>query len=124
MPRKVLSVDYMEIKIIKDKINLGEVQVLAQATFGDMVKAVVDIEQGIMAVGGEWHADGEAVLLEQGSNQENLWGINIYPDNSDDSFIAFVSLINIRPRAGNRSMEIADPAIREKITSIVARLIA
>lgn len=113
----------MKIEIIKDKISREQVRQMAQATFGDMVKAVVDIEQGVMAAGGEWHADSEAVLLQAGSKQENIWGINIYPDNSDDSLLAFVSLINIRPRVGNRSMEIQDPVIREKIKGIVTGLI-
>lgn len=114
----------MEITIIKDKISREQIRQLAQERFGNMIKAVVDIEQGIMAAGGEWHADAEAVLLQDGSKQENLWGINIYPDNSDESLIAFVSLINIRPRVGNRSMEIQDPVIREKIQGIVTRLIS
>jgi len=113
----------MKIGIIKDKISRGQISQLAQASFGDMVKAVVDVEQSIMAAGGEWHADAEAVLLQAGSKQENLWGINIYPDNDIDNLIAFVSLINIRPRVGNRSMEIQDPVIREKIKGIVERLI-
>ncbi len=113
----------MEIKIIKDKISREQIRQLAQEGFGNMVKAVVDIAQGVMALGGEWHADAEAVLLEDGSKQENLWGINIYPDNNDESLIAFASLINIRPRVGNRSMEIQDLFIREKIKDIVMRLI-
>ncbi|MBI2050990.1 MAG: hypothetical protein HYT31_04270 [Parcubacteria group bacterium] len=109
--------------VIRDKISREKVRQSAQASFGDMVKAVVDIKQGSMALGGEWHCEAEAVLLEHGSKQENLWGINIYPDNNDESLIAFVSLINIRPRVGNRSMEIQDLMIREKIKGIVTRLI-
>lgn len=114
----------MEIMIIRDAISRARLRELAQQSFGTMVKAVVDIEQGIMAVGGEWHADAESVLLQQGSKQEHLWGINLYPDGGDENFIAFVSLINIRPRLGNRVMEIQDPAIREKINGIVSRLVS
>jgi len=69
----------MPMRIIKSPITKSELMAIAQERFGDMVKAVVDIEQGIMAIGGELHADEEALLIEQGSKQENLWGINIYP---------------------------------------------
>src|SRR3989338_9135207 len=109
----------MEIKIIKDKISQAEIKELARQTFGDMVKAVVDIERGIMAAGGEMHADCEQVLLDDGSKQENLWGANIYPDSVGDDFIEYKSLINIRPKVGNRSMDIEDMAIREKVKQII-----
>ncbi|MDR3642810.1 MAG: DUF5674 family protein [Candidatus Doudnabacteria bacterium] len=114
----------MEIKIITNRITLAEVKQIAADSYGDMVKAVVDIERGIIAIGGEWHADAESALLENGSTQTNLWGINIYPDKSPDGMIAFVSLINIRPRQNNRGMEIQDPFIKNKITAIVNKLIS
>lgn len=68
------------MKLINSKINKNSLAEIAKERFGDMVKAVVDIELGIMVIGGELHADEEAILLEQGSKQENLWGINIYVD--------------------------------------------
>lgn len=113
----------MEIKIVKEKILLSEVQRIAAESFIDMAKAVVDIEQKILAVGGEWHADAEAMLLKEGSVQANLWGINIYPAKSISDRIEFSSLINVRPSANNRSMEILDKEIREKIAQIVNNLI-
>lgn len=113
----------MEIKIIKDQISKDEIKNAAQNSFGEMVKAVVDIEQEIMTLGGELHADGEALLLEQGSEQENLWGINIYPYNPDGQRIEFTALINIRPSRNNKTMEIQDKAIRSKIQSILQKLI-
>ncbi len=76
-----------------------------------------------MVVGGELHADQEAQLLEQGSRQENLWGINIYPENSKDTLVEFDSMINIRPRQENRSRDVEDPLIREQILEVVYRLI-
>jgi hypothetical protein len=84
---------------------------------------VVDIEQGIMALGGELHADGEALLLEQGSKQENLWGFNIYPDKSKTEWIEYTSLINVRPSQGNRSLEVQDEAVKGKIREVVNKLI-
>lgn len=110
------------MKIISEKITLDELRVVAQERFGDMIKAVVDIEKGIMAIGGELHADEEALLLENGSSQENLWGINIYPDSKDD-LIEFDSMINLRPSQGNRSRGVDNHEIRDKILNIVNKLI-
>ncbi len=81
-----------------------------------MIKLAVDIEQEILAGGGELHADCEQVLLENGSLQENVWGADWYPEVRR---VGFESLINIRPRQQNRSMEIKDPVLREKIEIIV-----
>lgn len=113
----------MDIKIVTDKISQEELLKMAKGGFGDMLKAVVDVEKEIMAVGGELHADAEAVLLEQGCDQENLWGINIYPEKSGEDLIEYSSLINIRPRRGNRSMEIEDTEVRGKIKNIINKLI-
>jgi hypothetical protein len=112
-----------EIIIISQKISRKRLKEIAEQRFGDLVKAVVDVKQGTMALGGELHADEEAVLLEKGSAQEDLWGINIYPDNSTKEWIEFDSMINIRPRANNRSRNVEDLAIREKIIKIVSSLI-
>ncbi len=111
------------IRIIKDKVSRQELQEIAEELFGDLVKAVVDVEKGIMAIGGELHSDEEAVLLEQGSKQENLWGINIYPQESQERWIEFDSVINIRPAQGNRSRNVQDPRTRERIIQIVNSLI-
>ena len=113
----------MEIKIIDTKISKKEVETLAQQGFGDMVKGVVDAEQGIMAVGGELHADEEAVLLENGSKQEHLWGINIYPFLPYAEQIEFDSMINIRPLQSNRSRNVESEEIKNKIIYIVKKLI-
>lgn len=85
-----------------------------------MIKLAVDIEQEILAGGGELHADCEQVLLENGSLQENVWGADWYPEVRR---VGFESLINIRPRQQNRSMEIKDPVLREKIEIIVRNLL-
>jgi len=111
------------IKIIKEKITLDELKTIAKDRFGDMVKVVVDVEQKIMAIGGDLHADEEAVLLEQGSKQENLWGINLYPEMQRDGFIEFDSMINIRPRQNNRSRSVEDMGIQKKIVEIVNNLV-
>ena len=110
------------MKIIDSPISLGDLKALAEGRFGNLVKAVVDVERKIMAVDGELHADEEALLLENGSRQENLWGINIYPELEGSDRIEFDSVINIRPSQGNRSRGIDDQAIREKIIQLVAGL--
>lgn len=111
-----------EIIIISQKISLKRLKEVAEQRFGDLVKAVVDVKKGVMALGGELHADEEAVLLEKGSAQEDLWGINIYPDKEKEEWLEFDSMINIRPRANNRSRNVEDQSIREKIIKIVSML--
>jgi len=96
---------------------------MAQETFGNMVKAVVDVKREIMAVDAELHADEEAYLLEQGSDQRDLWGINLYPEVSGDDFVEFDSMINLRPAQGNRSRGVEDAKTQEKIRSIVSTLV-
>jgi len=113
----------MDIRVIKVPITRTELGEIAKERFGDLVKAVVDIEQDIMAVGGELHADEEALLLEQGSTQNNLWGINLYPAVEDENWIEFDSMINVRPSQNNRSRGVDDIAIKEKIINIVKQLI-
>ena len=111
------------MKLINDKISIVELKGIAQEMFGNLVKAVVDVEKKIMVVGGELHSDGEALLIENGSKQQYLWGINIYPDLKDDSWIEFDSLINLRPSQGNRSRSIDDIEIRKSIIEIVNNLV-
>src|SRR3989339_1017590 len=98
--RKTMS----EIHIIKKPITRAELKKIAEERFGDLVKAAVDIEQEIMAVGGELHMDKEVALIEQeSSKQENVWGINIYPEETGDEFLEIDSMINLKPALGNRS---------------------
>jgi hypothetical protein len=113
----------MPIKIIKEKITLQELQQIAIESFGELVKAVVDIEKGIMAIGGELHSDEESVLLERDSLQENLWGINLYPKETKENLVEFDSVINIRPLQGNRSRSVENPKTKEKIIQIVNSLV-
>ena len=113
-----------EVKIIIEPVSLADLKAMAQDGFGNLVKAVVDVDREIMAVDGELHADEEALLLENGSQQKNLWGINIYPELEGADRIEFDSLINIRPAQGNRSRGIDHMEIREKIIQIVHKLIS
>jgi len=96
---------------------------MASAMFGDLVKAVVDVRREIMAVDAELHSDQEAYLLEKGSEQRDLWGINLYPELQDEGFVEFDSMINLRPSQGNRSRGVDDPGIRGKILEIVYSLV-
>lgn len=112
-----------DIKIVIQPISLSELKQIAESRFGDLVKGVVDIEQKIMAIGGELHADEEARLLAQGSRQQNLWGINLYPDKTFPELVEFDSMINIRPSQNNRSRNVEDENIRKVIFEIVNGLI-
>jgi len=110
------------MKIVDGPISLADLKVLAEGRFGNLVKAVVEVERIIMALDGELHADEEALLLENGSRQEDLWGINIYPELEEPDRIEFDSVINIRPSQGNRSRGVDDQRTREKIVKVVSGL--
>lgn len=97
---------------------------MAAARFGEMVKAVVDVARGVMAMGGELHADEESLLLDDGSRQTDLWGINLYPDETGSDWIEFDSMINVRPSQHNRSRTVEDEATRTAIRRIVGALVA
>jgi hypothetical protein len=112
-----------DIRIVRDSITLEELRSLAREQFGDMVKAVVDVQQGILAIGGELHADEETTLLDQGSRQSDLWGINLFPDAAEAERIEFDSMINVRPGQGNRSRSVEDVTQRERIRQIVSGLV-
>lgn len=112
-----------QIITVSDSITLLELKSMAERQFGSMVKAVVDIEKNIMAVGGEMQADEEAHLIDEGCRQENLWGINIYPDQPMPDRIEFDSMINIRPYLENRSRSVENPETQKKIIEIVSMLI-
>jgi hypothetical protein len=104
-------------------IPMDELRALARTRFGEMVKAVVDIRREVMVLDADLHADQEAELLADGSRQEDLWGINLYPDVPEPDWLEFDSMINLRPSWGNRSRGVDDPAIRDRIVSVVGRLV-
>ncbi|MBU2044027.1 MAG: hypothetical protein KJ619_02200 [Candidatus Omnitrophica bacterium] len=110
------------MKIITENLTLEELKKMA-AMFGNMVKAVVDVSRQLIAVEAELHSDLEALLIDDGSEQQNLWGVNFYPDLLNDDFIEFDSMINMRPSQGNSSRGIEDAQIRKKIFEIVKKKI-
>jgi len=111
------------IVVVDRRIDPGELARLTALFFEDMVKYVVDLDRRVAAVGGELHADGEALLIEAGSDQRNLWGANYYPGRGEDGCIEYTALINIRPGQGNRSMEVEESAVRQRIRALTFELI-
>lgn len=107
------------MKIVENKISLKELKEMASKMFGNLVKAVVDVQKEILIVDAELHSDEEAYLLQLGSKQENLWGINIYPDLDKEERIEFDSMINLRPSQGNNSRGVEDESIQKRIIDIV-----
>ena len=105
------------IYIIRDKATPTQIKGMLEM-LQEYIKLAVDIDSEILAGGGAMHADCEAVLLEDGSQQEFIWGADWNPSAQQ---VTFESLINIRPRQNNPSMEILDPAIREKVSEIVVK---
>jgi len=114
--------DPAAVLVLERRIERADLDRLLRL-FGDMIKYVVDVERGVIAIGGELHADAEQVLLEQGSRPADLWGANYYPGRGREGCIEFTSLINIRPARGNRSMEVEDPAVRERIRALTFALV-
>ena len=111
------------MKILEEPITVDELKRIGIDTFGDMVKAVVDVRQGLISIDAELHSDLEALLLGNGSQQEDLWGINFYPDLEGEDFVEFNSMINMRPSKGNMSQGVEDAAIRKEIIGIVNELV-
>lgn len=109
--------------ILTTPITRATLSEYAANTFGDMIKCVADTNQNLLAIDAELHADLERMLLENGSLQEYLWGFNLYPDEHDDDFIEYDSLINIRAWQGNPTRDVVDEGVRTKIASIVNRYI-
>ena len=115
----------VEIHLIQKPITRAELKKIAEERFGDLVKTVVDLNQKIMAVGGEFHSDEETFLIEKhGSKREDTWGINLYPDRPREEMMEFDSVINIKPSSGNRSRDVEKQEIKEKIKEIVYNLVS
>ena len=109
------------MKEISD-ITIDELTEIAASMYGNLVKAVVDLNRGILVIDAELHVDQEQYLLEQGSRQNDLWGINLYPQKfGSDEFVEFDSMINIRPRQQNMSRGVENEEIRKNINALVMR---
>ena len=105
-----------------ERIAVTELSEMAKQMYGSLVKAVVDLKKGLLVVDAEMHADEEKFLLENGSEQKDLWGINLYPEKfGTDEFVEFDSMINIRPRQANRSRGVESEDIRKQIVSLVSQ---
>jgi hypothetical protein len=110
--------------VIRTRTALSELEKLVEPLFDNMVKAVVDVRRRVIAVGGALHSDEETLLLEDGSEPDALWGVNIYTDVAGPGWIEFDSMINLRPTLGNRSRGVDDPKLREAIQAVVEELVA
>jgi hypothetical protein len=112
-----------KIIITDQKIPHAQLKEVCDSWFGDMVKITVDIKKRMIGIGGELHADAEALLIERGSRSDDIWGINFYPWLPRENRIEFSALINIRPRQDNPSLEIKDQNVRASIKQIVEDLV-
>lgn len=113
----------MDILIAKGPVSEEELHALAEAWHKTLVKGVVDVVTGQVALGGEWHMDANNRLIAEGSDQRNLWGFNLYSANHGADALEYISLINIRPLQGNFSMELEDETTRENIRKILALVV-
>ncbi len=109
---------------VVDNISLSELLKMSERMYDAIVKADIDVKQRLMIVDMDMHFDGEAYLLEHGSSQQDLWGINLHPKHyATDEFIEFDSMINIRPSQGNPSKDVLDQAMRNKIIEITSEIV-
>lgn len=111
------------IKIVRQRLSREEVESFLGKPYSDMIKFVVDVKNEIAALGGELHSDAEALLLQEGSSQPDLWGGNLYPHFLPESRIVYASMINIRPSQGNRSLEVKDEEIKRKMKKVLEKLL-
>ncbi len=107
------------IHLLKERATNAQIQEMLQE-YEAIIKIVVDIRRHILSGGGEMHADCESVLLDDGSEQDDLWGANWYPA---EQRIEFESLINIRPRLGNRNILIQDENLRKQVESVTIEIL-
>ena len=113
----------MEIKIIKDRISKDELKLITREQFGNLIKAVVDVEKEIMAIGGYHQEEGLELLMKQeGSKFEDLWGINLYPERAGRDFLEFDSSINLKLSSGSKG--VYHPEIQKKIKNIIEKLVS
>jgi len=110
----------MEILVVRKPVDEEMLNALAEEWHHTLVKGVADISLEVVALGGEWHMDANNRLIEEGSEQQNIWGFNVYPKEKGDAAIEYISLINIRPAQGNRSMEITSEETRKAVRKAVA----
>lgn len=111
------------MKYIDKTISKNDLKNLAGGFSGGLVKAVVDIKKEIMVIDALMHVDEEQKLLESGSIQDDIWGINLYPELEGEDFIEFDSMINVRPRQNNFTRGVEDLEIQKKIKAVVSKLI-
>ena len=109
----------MPIHLVRTKATAEQVTEMLDA-LGGYIKLAVDIERRMLAGGGALHADCEAVLLENGSSQEWIWGADWVPLTRK---VYFEALINLRPGKRNMSLTIEDPEIRRRVEQIARDLL-
>lgn len=103
------------IHILRERATDEQIRDMLEA-LQTYIKLAVDVRRKIVAGGGALHADCEAALLEEGSQQIDMWGADWLPESKE---VRYESLINIRPKQGNRKMMVGDPTLRRTIREIV-----
>jgi hypothetical protein len=112
----------MSIRIITESISREDLQELANIWYKTLIKGAVDIESGLVALGGEWHIDACEVLTSSGSNKDNVWGFNILmSERSPENAFEYHSMINIKPIHNHKNMEIEFEDVRNKVFEIVSQ---
>lgn len=111
------------MQILAEPVTKEDLQKIAEKMFGNLVKAVVDVGRDIVAIDAELHVDLAELLVENGSTNKDLWGVNIYPAATGDDWLEFDSMINLKPNFGNRSRGVEDPVLRERIMTVIKKFV-
>ncbi len=111
------------MQLVDKTISLEDLKKMSEKIYGKMIKAIVDTERNILVIDVGMHSDAELFLLDKGSKQENLWGINFHPNNDKKNWVEFDSIINIRPYDNNRTRGVDNPALQKLIISLVNKMV-
>lgn len=113
----------MDIKILENKMGIEEVKEFAKKWYGVLIKGAVDIENGRVALGGDYHIEASELLTNSGSKFENIWGFNINFGENKEGLLEFDSMVNIKPNIGNRSRNISDENVIQKAKEVIYKYI-
>ncbi|MCA9371419.1 hypothetical protein KC726_00830 [Candidatus Woesebacteria bacterium] len=92
----------------------------ASVHYPNYIKITIDIEKELIAIGGEYHADAEKILLENGGNSDYIWGGGLDLITGE---IETNAIVNIKPKRGNRSTELLEEKTRNTFISIAKQFL-
>jgi len=104
------------IIVLTDKALTKKDVQKAREEYAGYIKITADLKKGLVALGGEYHADAEEILVKKyGCRSVDIWGggysVNL-------AKFEVNAILNIKPGI-NDSPDILDPRIREAFLRLV-----